>query len=86
MPYAYEFSEDFRIKLSKISKKDKLLKERIDKKIIEIVDNPEHYKPLRNVMKGNRRVHVGSFVMLYEIKGSIIRFLDIEHHDIAYIR
>jgi len=86
MPYAYEFSEDFRIKLSKISKKDKLLKERIDKKIIEIVDNPEHYKPLRNVMKGNRRVHVGSFVMLYEIKGSIIRFLDIEHHDRAYIR
>jgi hypothetical protein len=41
--------------VAKIKKKDKLLFERVSKKILEIVGNPLHYKPLRNVSKGKRR-------------------------------
>jgi mRNA-degrading endonuclease RelE of RelBE toxin-antitoxin system len=47
MTYSYEFSEDFSETLAKIKKKDKLLFERVSKKILEIVENPLHYKPLK---------------------------------------
>jgi len=43
-------------------------------------------KPLRNVLKGKRRVHIGSFVLFYSIdtKNEIVTFLEFEHHDKAY--
>ncbi len=55
-------------------------------KIIEISKNPELGKPLRNVLKGKRRIHVGSFVLFYSIdkKNGTVTFLEFEHHDKAY--
>ena len=47
-----EFSLEFEISIKKLKKKDKLLFTKIQKKLIEIVQNPEHYKPLRNVLAG----------------------------------
>jgi mRNA-degrading endonuclease RelE of RelBE toxin-antitoxin system len=43
-------------------------------------------KPLRNVLKGKQRVHVGSFVLVYSIdkKNETIIFLDFKHHDKVY--
>jgi addiction module RelE/StbE family toxin len=84
MTYSYEFSEDFSETLAKIKKKDKLLFERVSKKILEIVENPLHYKPLRNVLKGKHRVHIGSFVLIFEVVKNVVRFIKLAHHDEAY--
>ena len=76
----------FTKKFSKIySKLDKIVKKQIDKKIERLCEFPELGKPLRNVLKGKRRVHVNHFVLIYEINENKIIFLDFEHHDCAYI-
>ena len=52
----------------------------------EIVETPEHYKPLSNVLKGKRRAHIGSFVVIFTFDKTygVITFLDFDHHDYVY--
>ena len=73
-------------KFFKIAKKNKPLFEAICKKIEELKINPEHFKPLRGTMKGERRIHFGPFVLTFEIdyKEGIIKILNFEHHDKIY--
>ena len=56
------------------------------KKISGIVDNPQHYKPLRTALKGKRRAHVGSFVIIFAIdeENKEVVFLEFDHHDRVY--
>lgn len=35
-------------------------------------------------MKGLRRAHVGSFVIIFKIEGEYVRFVTFKHHDEAY--
>jgi hypothetical protein len=42
--------------------------EKSQKKLFDIVENPYYYKPMRNVLKGKRRVHIESFVIIFAIK------------------
>lgn len=70
--------------MNKLKKKDKALFHQIQKKLIELIDNPEHYKPLRNVLAGFRRIHFGSFVLIYKVEGETIRIISLDHHDGAY--
>ncbi|MBT9160783.1 MAG: type II toxin-antitoxin system RelE family toxin [Dehalococcoidia bacterium] len=51
-----------------------------------IVENPYSGKPLRRVLRGKRRVHIGHFVLLYGIKEKErkIIFLEFAHHDEVY--
>jgi len=84
MGYAIEFSEEFEKSMKKLKKKDNVAFEQIQKKLIEIVENPEHYKPLRNILAGYRRLHFGSFVLIYTIEGNIVRIISLDHHDKAY--
>lgn len=86
MPYTIQIETALETKLDKLKKKDNSLYQRIIHKIIEISKNPELGKPLRNVLKGKWRVHVGSFVLFYSIdkKNEIVTFLEFEHHDKAY--
>ncbi|MBI2541081.1 type II toxin-antitoxin system mRNA interferase toxin, RelE/StbE family [Candidatus Woesearchaeota archaeon] len=84
MDYSAEFSAEFDKSMKKLKKKDKTTFEQIQKKLIEIVQNPEHYKPLRNVLAGYRRLHFGSFVLIYTIEGSVVRIISLDHHDGAY--
>jgi YafQ family addiction module toxin component len=68
--------------LSKLRKDDL---RRIQKKILQILENPHHFKPLRGDMHGARRVHVNrSFVLTYDIIANTIRILDYNHHDKIY--
>ena len=69
--------------MKKLKKKDKVLFEQIQKKLIEVVENPEHYKPLRNILVGFRRIHFGSFVLVYMIEGNIVRVISLDRHDKA---
>jgi len=57
----------------------------INKKINEILKQPEHYKPLRGDLYGARRVHIDKhFVLIYEVKNKTVRILDYDHHDKIY--
>ena len=82
--YQIEFSDEFDRSMRKLKKKDKVLFEQIQKKLLEIVENPEHFKPLRNVLAGYRRIHFGSLVLIYTIDGEIVRIISLDHHDRAY--
>jgi len=84
--YSFEIKEELEKSLQKLAQKDKRHYQSVVKKILQIAENPEMGKPLRNVLKGRRRVHVGHFVLLYEVdeKDKRVIFLDFEHHDRAY--
>ena len=71
---------------SKLAQRDKKKLEAINKKIKQILQNPAHFKPLRGGMKGERRVHIDSFVLTYEIdeQKKVVRLLDYDHHDGIY--
>ena len=84
MRYKVFFTEFFKKQLNKIKRKDKHLFNRLTKKITEIQDYPEHYKPLRNELKGNRRAHLGPFVIVFGIKEDLIIFHYVKHHNNAY--
>lgn len=72
--------------MRKLAKKDPLQVLVIHKKTEQILQNPQHFKPLRGDMHGERRVHFGSFVLTYEIDEprKIVRLLDYDHHDRIY--
>ncbi len=70
--------------MKKLKKKNKVLFEQIQKKLMDIVRQPEHHKPLRNVMAGYRRIHFGSFVLIYKVEDKVVRIISLNHHDKAY--
>lgn len=84
--YKYEIKGKLDKKLQKISKTERTLYSAIVKKIEQIAENPHLGKPLRKVLKGKRRVHIGHFVLIYEIndKEHKLIFLDFAHHDEVY--
>ncbi len=84
MSYSIEFSDEFEKSMKKLKKRDKVLFEQISKKTNELIENPEHFKPLRNVLAGYRRIHFGSFVFIYTIEEDIVRVISLDHHDKAY--
>lgn len=84
--YNLEIRESVDKLFAKLSKKDKVSFEYINKKIIEIRQNPYHFKPLRNPMQNYRRVHIGSYVLIYSINenSKTIIIERYKHHDEAY--
>lgn len=84
MQYKIKFGKQFKKSMKKLKKKNYPLFKQIKKKLIEIIQHPEHYKPLKNDLAGYRRVHFGSFVLTYTIRGHIVKIILIEHHDKAY--
>lgn len=70
--------------LKKHKKKNPQIVNEVKYQIDKIVRFPEFEKPLRHDMKHQRRVHIGSFVLVYEIIGEEICFLDFDHHDKIY--
>ncbi len=65
MNYRAKFSDESLKIAKKLKNKDPELFRRLKSKVKEIVENPEHYKPLKGEMKGLRRAHVGSFVIIF---------------------
>lgn len=70
----------------KLAKKDKVSFEYINKKILEIRENPYHFKPLRKPLQNFRRVHIGNYVLVYSIneKTKTIIIERYKHHDDVY--
>jgi mRNA-degrading endonuclease RelE of RelBE toxin-antitoxin system len=70
----------------KLGKKDRKKLEQINKKVLEIRENPNIGKPLKKPMQGRRRVHIGSFILFYSVDEvrRVVKLLDYDHHDKAY--
>ncbi len=86
-PYSFEIKPELTKKFKKLQKKNPLLFARIKKKIFEIIEHPDHYKPLKYGMKNIRRVHFDPFVLTFTLneKEHIVEFLDFAHHDEIYL-
>ena len=87
MAYSLEVAEELGKVFRKLAKKDKVTFLAIDKKVNEIILNPNHYKPLRAPMQNKRRVHIsGSFVLIFKIdeERKVVQLLEFEHHDKSY--
>ena len=89
MAYTLEVSREVDGIFAKLQKKDKARLEIINKKVLQILADPNRFKPLRGDMHGARRVHIDkSFVLTYEVdeNSKIVRLLDFDHHDKIYKR
>ena len=84
MAYIIEISSQFEKSFKKLKKKDKILFNQIQKKLIDLIKDPERYKTLGNVLAGYRRLHFGPFVLIYKIEKNVVRIISLDHHDKAY--
>lgn len=87
--YDYEIKPELQKILNKLFKKDRRAYEAVMNKIEEIIQNPQHYKPLKYDLAGERRVHImRCFVLKFEIHEDrkAVVFLFFGHHDGAYRR
>ena len=75
------YDPTFEKKVRKI--KDHLLKSKVKKKILKIVDSPEIGKPMRYSRKGTREIYIPPFRLsyLYIKNEEKIVFLDLYHKD-----
>ena len=63
--------------------KDNSTRDRIEKQIVRIIQNPEIGKPMRYIRKGTREVHVSPYRLSYAYikEEDKIIFLDLYHKD-----
>ena len=91
--FSFDLSEELKRRLGKLSKKDKVFCEAVNKKIREVIANDnrsiDHYKNLKPDLSDNKRVHVyKSFVLTFKVQKEInfIYFEKLEHNDEIYER
>ncbi len=78
------YSRESERALKKCKKKDLVLFRRIQNAIERIAREPLIGKPLRHALKNRRRIHIGSFVLVYELYQDELRFVSFDHHDTVY--
>jgi addiction module RelE/StbE family toxin len=83
--YTLELSYRYRDALKKIKRSKPNLLVPLEIAVEKILHDPTLGKPLRNVFRNSRRIHIeGSFVLIYEVAKTTIRLLDFDHHDKIY--
>jgi len=82
--YEAIFSDEFKKQLRKLKKRDKAMYERVEKKIRDILMEPQHLKHLGGKLKGEQRVKLGPFVLKFRLKENKVFFITFKHHDYAY--
>lgn len=89
--FGFNISDELKLIIKKLIKKDKKKVEIINKKIKEIISSNthsiNHYKNLRHDLKDYKRVHIErSFVLVFkvDISNNFILFVDFGHHDNIY--
>jgi YafQ family addiction module toxin component len=85
--YSLEVVESVDKTFGKLHMKDPAQFEALSKKIKQILENPYQFKPLRALMQHMRRVHIGSFVLIYDIneEEKVVTVRRYEHHDTVYM-
>ena len=87
MSYEFTFTVLCEKQIDKATRKNPVLRKIINNKINEIIINPHHYKPLRNELAGERRVHIlKNQVLKFTIdeQNKMVIFIFFGHHDDAY--
>ena len=87
MIYPYELRKNVEQILFKLANKNPKQLEIIENKINEILQNPQHYKNLRNPLQHLKRVHIDkSFVLIFSVDENSKRVIieDYDHHDQIY--
>jgi mRNA-degrading endonuclease RelE of RelBE toxin-antitoxin system len=87
MGYILKYTKSCKVSIIKSCKKNPVLRKAIDSKIREVLDDPMRFKPLRNILKGYRRIHIlKSFVLKFTVdeENMIITLISFTHHDRAY--
>lgn len=89
--FNFDLTDELKLIIKKLAKKDKKKTIIINKKIKEIIscdkDSIQHYKNLRHDLKEYKRVHIDrQFVLVFkvEISNNFILFVDFDHHDKIY--
>ena len=89
--FDFDISDELRLKIRRLLKKDKKKAEIINKKIKEIINNDKYfinrYKNLKYNLKQFKRVHIDKhFILTFKvnIEKNFILFVDFEHHDNIY--
>jgi addiction module RelE/StbE family toxin len=86
MTYQLVLSHRADHELRKLASKDHAHFQQVLRKLNEVVENPYHYKPLHGDLFGARRIHIGSFVLTYQIleDENQIVILHYQHHNKVY--
>ncbi len=89
--FDFNLTDELKLIIRKLVKKDKNKVDIINKKIKEIINRDEdsinHYKNLKYGLSDYKRVHIGkSFVLVFkvDIANNFILFADFDHHDKIY--
>ncbi len=89
--FNFDLTDELKLIIKKLTKKDKKKTIIINKKIKEIINcdknSVEHYKNLRHDLKEYKRVCIDRrFVLVFkvEISNNFILFVDFDHHDKIY--
>ncbi len=87
--YQYKIQPHLQDIMTKLFKKDPKTRERIIKKIREIINSEvNHYKNLRHDLKDFKRVQIGEKVLVFKFdkKNKRISFENFTHHDKIYLK
>lgn len=88
--YQYKIQPNLQKIMLKLFKKDKQTRERIIKKIKEIINSKdiEHYKNLKAPLQHLKRVQVREKVLVFKFdkKNNFISFENFAHHDEIYLK
>lgn len=89
--FDWDMSDELKILVRKLSKKDRVRVGILNKKIKEIVNNDSvsiyRYKDCKYDRKDYKRVHIDkSFVLLFKVykEKNMVYFWRLKHHDEAY--
>jgi len=89
--FNFDLTDELKLIIRKLVKKDKKKVEIINKKIKEIInsnkDSINHYKNLRHDLSDYKRVHIDrSFILVFKVDlfNNFILFVDFDHHDKVY--
>jgi len=75
-------TDSFRADVKKI--RDKSLKERLQKQIEKVAENPNFGRPLRYHLRGEWSVRVKPYRLIYKVEGDKLILLRFEHRKEAY--
>ena len=83
--YQLEIEQELYKTFKKLAKKDPKQLNAIKNKIEQVLDDPTQFKPLRHPLQGLWRVHVGSYVLIYEFcqESNTVKLIKYTHRDQA---
>ena len=79
---AIVYTQKFERDVKKV--RDSLMKERLEKQIRKIVENPETGKPLRYGLKGEWTARIPPYRLIYAVQGERLILLRFEHRKGVY--